>query len=152
MRCSEPSPARQLRPDQFRAGDLDFRNPGARLVGGLWAALWGRSLRDVAGTPPELELAVSAWAQRLLAPEGPYPAIRVGDQPYGLLPATSLDRWAAHDTDPDGETQFPAISRAQRRSGSTSTEIFRGLCAGSQPSAVVLIIGAMVQVEGSDAR
>jgi hypothetical protein len=122
-------------------GDLDFRNPGARLVAGLWAALWGRALRDVAGALPELEDAFSAWAQRLLAPEGPYPAIRVGDQPYGLLPATSLDRWVAHATDPEGERQIRAWATAWRAEAANAAEA-AGTVDGADPERLLALLGA----------
>jgi hypothetical protein len=109
-------------PGPLPGGELDFRNPGSRLVAGVWAALWGRAVRDVAGGSAELEDGIAAWARRLLAPEGPYPAIRVGAQPYGLLPATSLDRWGAHATDPDGEQSIRAWASAWRAQAAGAAE------------------------------
>jgi hypothetical protein len=73
-------------------GDLDYFGPGALAVQGLWPVLWGRFLRDVTGAgASEIELA--RWAMRHLAVEGPRPAFRVGEQPYGLLPTSHFAAW-----------------------------------------------------------
>src|SRR5205807_10118293 len=93
-------------PAPLLGGDLDHRNPGARLVSGLWPALWSRALRDVAGATAQTDDDLFRWASRFLAPEGPYPAVRVGEQPYGILPVTSLARWQSHRSDPDGEERI----------------------------------------------
>ena len=91
------------------AGDATLPLPGgdfphgrvARLaVEGLWPVLWGRTIRDFVGTPPGTmtEPNLAAWAARFLTVEGPWPAIRVGDQPYGLLPTS--DFGDADETNP----------------------------------------------------
>ncbi len=78
-------------------GDLDLLGPGSLAVQGFWPVLWGRALRDVVtGDEPDIELA--RWARRYLAVEGPRPAIRIGEQPYGLLPTSAFTSWVA---DPD---------------------------------------------------
>ena len=64
--------------------------PGSLAVQGLWPVLWGRVLRDVIGAGAN-ETALARWAIRNLAVEGPRPAFRVGEQPYGLLPTTAFD-------------------------------------------------------------
>ena len=62
------------------------------VVGGLWPVLWGRTIRDIVGTvsggPAEHD--VARWARSDLAVQGPWSAIRVGDQPYGLLPVSDF--------------------------------------------------------------
>lgn len=82
-------------------GDLDPLSAGQLAVTGLWPVLWGRTLRNVIGTRSEPELA--GWARDRLAVQGPFAAIRVGDQPYGLLPASVFRKWAADPGDTGGE-------------------------------------------------
>ena len=68
------------------------------LVRALWSALWGANLKDIWGVDfgdPDGVLRLGAWAGKNLLPEGPLPPIRIGDQPYGVLPVTSLARWDA---------------------------------------------------------
>ena len=73
-------------------GDLDYFGPGSLAVQGLWPVLWGRSLRDVTGAG-DTEIPLARWAMRNLAVEGPRPAFRVGEQPYGLLPTSAFGAW-----------------------------------------------------------
>ena len=122
-------------------GELDHRGPGARLVAGLWSALWGRALRDVAGAPARVEDALAAWAARMLAPEGPYPCIRVGDQPYGLLPATALARWEVHGGDPDGEAQIRAWAASWRDLAAAAAEA-AGTVDGAGAERLLALLGA----------
>ena len=91
-------------------GESDHRPLNRALVGTLWPALWGHALANVWGyatTADELGL----WAADNLMPEGPLPAMRIGSQPYGLLPATSLRRWRAADGDPEIEGQLVPLVR-----------------------------------------
>jgi hypothetical protein len=75
-------------------GRLDQRGPGAAVVQALWPVLWGRALRDVIGGGA-VEVDLAQWAIDHLAVEGPLPAIRIGDQPYSLLPTSAFRRWVA---------------------------------------------------------
>ena len=77
----------------------------AALVGGLWPALWGFAGDDVWGFVPGTSEA-EAWAPHAVFPLGPFPSLRVGSQPYGLLPATSLRRWRAAPDDPALEARL----------------------------------------------
>ena len=69
------------------------------LVAGLWPALWGNALTDRFGLGGIAEL-IGAWAADNLEPLGPLPVLRVGSQPYGVLPATSLADWQPAEGDP----------------------------------------------------
>lgn len=71
-------------------GEIDPRGHGPALVRGLWPVLWGHFLHDVLGAGHTVAQA-EEWAAEYLTPQGPYPAIRVGEQPYGLLPVTSIE-------------------------------------------------------------
>ena len=74
----------------------------------LWPATWGYYLTQMAGMAgggvgAALSLEDVDWARdharRFVRPGGHLPTIRCGRQPYGLLPVTSLNRWA--DTSAD---------------------------------------------------
>ena len=46
------------------------------------------------------------WAFEHLYPEGPLMPLRIGDQPYGLLPVTALGQWEASESrDAEGAAQ-----------------------------------------------
>src|SRR5262249_11505679 len=74
--------------------ELDMRSMNAA----LWQVGWGYYLSTMVGfdgtglTPPTL-----AWARDHFVTHvrggGPYPSLRCGRQPYGVLPVTSLDLW-----------------------------------------------------------
>jgi hypothetical protein len=62
----------------------------------LWPAFWSANLKDIWGldaADPDVVHRLGRWAERFLNPEGPLPPIRIGNQPYGVLPVTSLRRW-----------------------------------------------------------
>ncbi len=85
-------------------GDLNFSMPGALAVQGFWPVLWGRTLRDVTGAGAR-EVALARWAGYYLAVEGPRPAFRVGEQPYGLLPVSAFGAWVDEAGDLDAVTE-----------------------------------------------
>lgn len=70
-------------------GDGDLPRFDLEVVRGLWPLLWGQAIRDMAGAGGN-ENAALEWARDYLRPQGPYPAIRIGEQPYGLLPIVPL--------------------------------------------------------------
>ncbi|MCU0602421.1 MAG: hypothetical protein MUC33_07150 [Desulfobacterales bacterium] len=67
----------------------------------LWQATWGYFLLQMLGVGATSESPLSdddiAWARShfidYVRPGGPLPAVRIGKQPYGVLPVTSLDAW-----------------------------------------------------------
>jgi len=64
----------------------------------LWAATWGYFLTNMVGVAGTgLTLDAIAWAREHFIAQvrafGPLPALRVGRQPYGLLPVTLLGDW-----------------------------------------------------------
>ena len=75
----------------------------------LWQVGWGYYLTNMAGfdgtglTPGLLTWARSHFVSYLRS-GGPYPVLRCGRQPYGLLPVTSLDLWQP----PAGQEQAQA--------------------------------------------
>jgi hypothetical protein len=63
----------------------------------LWQVGWGYFLSNMIGTEAGLTRADHEWARRhfldYVRGFGPFPAVRCGAQPYGVLPVTSLDLW-----------------------------------------------------------
>lgn len=76
-------------PVPLLGGEGELPRYDLEVVRGLWPLLWGQAMRDMAGAGGN-EDAVREWASACLRPQGPYPAIRVGEQPYGLLPIVPL--------------------------------------------------------------
>lgn len=107
------------------------RHTDSFLVAALWSALWGRVAEDVW----QLGTGVSdagRWAQSNVAPEGPLPAIRIDDQPYGLLPTTSLRDWRPAPGDPRVEMRLRGPLLRLRDIAATAAEK-RGTVAGADP-------------------
>jgi hypothetical protein len=65
----------------------------------LWATTWGYYLSNMIGraennvTEDDLNWARAHFINYVRA-AGPLPALRIGKQPYGILPVTSLDNWS----------------------------------------------------------
>jgi hypothetical protein len=81
------------------AAGLDQDEVAARAMAtALWPATWGYFLSQMVGfNGTGLTIAGRDWARThaldYLRPGGPLPVLRVGRQPYGVLPVTSLDSW-----------------------------------------------------------
>jgi hypothetical protein len=91
-------------------GEPDHRPVNRALVGALWPALWGHSLANVWGVDSAAD-ELGLWAADNLVPEGPLPSLRIENQPYGLLPATSLRRWQVAPGDPAIEERLVPLVR-----------------------------------------
>lgn len=78
-----------------RDHDLEFRSMNAA----LWSVGWGYFLTNMVGPETGLSLPAVDWARdhfvSYVRAGGPLPALRVGRQPYGVLPVTSLDLWTS---------------------------------------------------------
>ena len=133
--------SKALTGDPARLGNLPggqaHRAPAAALVTALWPALWGftaSQVFDVArGAAP------ASWASAALFPEGPYPSVRVGPQPYGLLPTTAWTRWQPDDGDPGLEVPLIKallVLRAQH----AAAAVARGTAAGKDTDALLDLI------------
>ncbi len=91
-------------------GDSDHRPLNRAIIGALWPALWGHSLANVWDYATEAD-ELGLWAAANLVPEGPLPSMRIENQPYGLLPATSLRRWRSATGDPAIEGRLVPLVR-----------------------------------------
>ncbi len=63
----------------------------------VWPASWGYWLSQFAGAGLDDTAWVADHARGFVRPAGPLPTLRVGRQPYGLLPVTSLGRFAGDE-------------------------------------------------------
>jgi hypothetical protein len=77
--------------------ELDAR----AMVLSLWPGLAGYGVRQFlsASVPEPMAEALRDHAVNWVRPRGPLPTVRVGRQPYGVLPVTSLARFVAPATD-----------------------------------------------------
>jgi hypothetical protein len=86
------------------ASGADHDDDAARaMAAALWPATWGYFLSQMIGFDGTgLTLSGREWARthalQHVRPGGHLPVLRVGRQPYGVLPVTSLDTWATTDT------------------------------------------------------
>ena len=88
----------QPRLDGVAAVDTALLDVVPHLVTALWPVLWQRWLKDVENADQAMQL--GDWAARNLAPLGSWPALRIGDVPYGVLPAVDLPNWRPAPLDP----------------------------------------------------
>ncbi|RMB61512.1 hypothetical protein [Tessaracoccus antarcticus] len=72
--------------------DGELAHVATVLTQALWPVLWQRTLKDVARAGDEV-WRLGEWAVRHLHTFGPYPVLRIGDLPYGVLPISDYDRW-----------------------------------------------------------
>jgi hypothetical protein len=96
------------------------QNDARHMNTALWSATWGYFLEQMlAGTMDDegRRHARRHFIEHVRG-RGPLPVLRVGRQPYGLLPVTSLERWEPLDTraDADGATDgsLAGLARALR--------------------------------------
>ena len=123
-------------------GDLDSYGPGSIAVQGLWPVLWGRALRDVTGAG-NTEMALARWAIRNLSVEGPRPAFRVGEQPYGLLPTSSFKSWVDSSGDPLAgiERRIRRWALPWRASAASAARAAHGQSSGTDTSGYLDVLG-----------
>jgi hypothetical protein len=140
--ASDLDVSRALTGDAARLGNVpggsqDHRAPASALVTALWPALWGftaSQVFDVArGRAP------ASWAGAALFPEGAYPTVRVGPQPYGLLPTTAWTRWQADDGDPPLEMPLVRALLVLRARQAASARA-RGTAAGKDTDGLLDLI------------
>jgi hypothetical protein len=126
-------------------GDLDYFGPGSLSVQGFWPVLWGRFLRDVTGIG-DTEIPLARWAMRNLAVEGPRPAFRVGEQPYGLLPTSQFAAWVSASDDwlADIEAKIREWAIPWRAGAAAAARVARGRTAGVDTSGLLDVLGVHV--------
>lgn len=118
-------------------GLLDAVSP---LVTALWPVLWQRRLKDVENAGTDV-LAMGGWAARVLCPLGPYAALRVGDVPYGVLPAVDVPAWVPRPSDPVWEHTLLTILAGGALSAWAAAGVAGGTAAGADVDGLLEIIG-----------
>lgn len=80
-----------------QAGEL-YESDARSMATALWQSGWGNYLANMVGfqgtglTPDGIDWARTYFLAHVRS-AGPLPTLRIGRQPYGILPVTSLDRW-----------------------------------------------------------
>jgi hypothetical protein len=93
------------------AADTSSEDERAMLTA-LWPATGGHFLEQMLAETFDAAAIASARRHTIdfVRARGPAPLLRVGAQPYGVLPVSSLDRWSARE----GEGEFVRVLRALR--------------------------------------
>ena len=118
-------------------GDQAHRGPASALVGAFWPALWGVYRQP--GLRRRPRRGAGPWASGALFPEGAYPIVRVGPQPYGLLPTTAWTRWRPDYADPGLEVPLiKALLVLRPRHAAAATA--RGTTVGKDTDALLDLI------------
>ncbi len=87
----------------------------------LWPATWGYYLEQMMnGIFPDGEVYGNLdWGRthfvNYVRPGGPLPSLRIGTQPYGLLPVTSLESWKPVTTDDSQDTGLVDFLNVQKK-------------------------------------
>jgi hypothetical protein len=130
-------------------GTRNHRTLNQEMVGVLWQALWGHTLKDVwcvdhAMGRRGLSFDLGLWAGAYLHPEGPIGPIRIGEQPYGVLPVTRLgdSAWVAAAGDPRVESRWLTgwLPRA-RQEWAQGARDHTGNVVGANTDAFVRLLG-----------
>lgn len=79
----------------------------------LWPATWGYTAAQMLGRDA-LARAGRVWVTGTVSPDGPLPTIRIGAQPYGVLPVTSAAAWQPLTPVPDPDP-VPGLDTPARR-------------------------------------
>jgi|HubBroStandDraft_6_1064221.scaffolds.fasta_scaffold18603_1 hypothetical protein len=82
------------------SADLDHH-----MVAAMWPGVFGFGLKNL-WSIDDGAFTAGQWALDNLLPQGPVPPIRIGNQPYGVLPVTDLRAWRAAPGDPPVEEQL----------------------------------------------
>lgn len=97
-------PANRIEPTLGRIGrGLERDEANLRSMStALWPVGWGYFLNNMIGAEAGLTPQLIDWARNyflnFVRSAGPYPVLRCGSQPYGVLPVTSLDLWQTSET------------------------------------------------------
>jgi hypothetical protein len=137
----ERIPAAEPLPPEPRAV-LRQDDRSQRLINVLWPALWCANLKDIWGidaADPDIAFRLGTWASDCVQPEGPLPPIRIGDQPYGILPATSLARWDSVGDTLNVEPRLVSNLRSARRRWAGRAEA-AGTIAGADADKVLSLL------------
>ena len=115
------------------------------LVRATWPVLWGHHFRDLWGFGIDSDV-LGTWAGENMAPQGPVPPIRIAEQPYGVLPTSSLESWQVGNDEPSGECE-PRIRDVLRQLRSKAVG---AAISAATPTAVGAEASQLVELIGQD--
>jgi hypothetical protein len=115
----------------------------------LWPATWGNVLQRRLGVSAATADTVRQHHAAAVRPAGPLPTVRLGHQPYGVLPVVSLDRWTAA-TDEPGLTGLVDLLRRLRPVARRIGE--RGVAPGTPRGEVDALLERRAASAGAGAR
>ena len=120
------------------SADTELLDAVPPLVAALWPLLWQRWLKDVEHATQIYEM--GDWAARLLAPLGPFPSLRIGSVPYGVLPAVDVTAWVTARHDPAWEEAISFVAKLLLDQLSAAG-VAGGTAVGADPERLLDIIG-----------
>ena len=121
-------------------GAEPHRAMAGAIVAALWPALWGFAADDIWALGTDSNVPV--WAAAAVCPEGPFPTLRIGAQPYGLLPATALAGWRPDPDDPPLEATLAGALGALRQHY-LAAALARGNAVGAAEELLLDLIGQL---------
>jgi hypothetical protein len=139
--------------DHVAGADADRDTDAGLMNTLLWPATFGYflwQLTDPLVADADRDAARSFFATYVRA-RGPLPTLRVGNQPYGVLPVTSLDRWqpAAGDASAAG---IAKLARGLRAAWRTSVANVPRAGSGDPDAALLAMLGMTPNVSAVNAR
>jgi hypothetical protein len=130
-------------------GAGDREQPRARAMHtALWQVTWGYFLAQMLGTDvtDERIRRVRRHVLDWVRPAGPLPALRVGSQPYGVLPVLATRAWAVREggefgSDPLGAGTLAFLQRLRSQVWEPSIQSVPRAAEGRGPETAVRILG-----------
>ncbi len=151
-----------LDPALFAAADaapLAEQELAAAANTALWSATWGtffdRLIADIPGHGPsddQLEAARDQFQEHVRG-RGPLPAIRIGNQPYGVLPVSSVqEHWVPDGGDPIGGKLLDVLRRIRDIWHASLPNVPSLASVGSLDETLLEILGSAPQMLGLRVR
>ena len=151
-----------LDPALFAAADgapLAEQELAAAASTALWSATWGtffdRLIADIPGHGPsddQLEAARDQFQDHVRG-RGPLPAIRIGNQPYGVLPVSSVqEHWVPDGGDPIGGKLLDVLRRIRDIWHASLPNVPSLPSVGSLDETLLEILGSAPQMLGLRVR
>jgi hypothetical protein len=100
---------------RMNGADGTDQRESTSMTDALWPATLGYYVRDLLDVDAATQASVAEWFRGRVSGRGPVPALRIGAQPYGVLPTTDVARWKPEPSDDPFPTRLAELI-AQGRS------------------------------------